>query len=35
MVGVNVCGRSPKRFVEPMNIISEVIISAQVRPFGE
>lgn len=34
VVGVNVCGRSPKRFVEPMNIISETIIKVQVRPFG-
>lgn len=35
VVGVNVCGRSPRRFVEPINIISEIIISDQVRPFGE
>lgn len=31
---MNVCGRSPRRFVEPMNIIREIIIRAQVRPFG-
>lgn len=34
VVGVNVCGRSPRRFVEPINMISETIIKAQVRPFG-
>lgn len=28
------CGRSPSRFVEPINIIRETIIRAQVRPFG-
>lgn len=27
-------GSRPKRLVEPMNMISETIISAQVRPFG-
>lgn len=34
MVGVNVWGRSPRRLVEPINIISDTIIRAQVRPFG-
>lgn len=34
VVGVNVCGRRPRRFVEPMNMISETIIRVQVRPFG-
>lgn len=34
VVGVNVCGRRPSRFVEPMNMIRETIIRAQVRPFG-
>lgn len=34
VVGVNVCGRSPRRFVEPMNMIREIIIRVQVRPFG-
>lgn len=34
VVGVNVCGSRPKRFVEPINIISETIIRVQVRPFG-
>lgn len=27
-------GSRPKRLVEPINIISDTIISAQVRPFG-
>lgn len=34
VVGVNVWGSKPRRLVEPMNIISDTIISAQVRPFG-
>lgn len=34
MVGVNVWGSRPRRLVEPINIISDTIISAQVRPFG-
>ena len=34
VVGVKVWGRRPRRFVEPINIIRETIISAQVRPFG-
>lgn len=34
VVGVNVWGRRPNRFVEPINIIKETIIRAQVRPFG-
>lgn len=34
VVGVNVCGRRPRRLVEPINIIREIIISDQVRPFG-
>lgn len=28
------CGRRPRRLVEPMNIIRETIIRVQVRPFG-
>lgn len=35
VVGVNVCGRRPRRFVEPINIIRDTNISDQVRPFGE
>lgn len=34
VVGENVFGRSPKRFVDPINITKDAIISAQVRPFG-
>ena len=34
VVGVNVCGRRPRRLVEPMNIMRETIIRVQVRPFG-
>lgn len=34
VVGVNVCGRRPRRFVDPINIIRETIINAHVRPFG-
>lgn len=34
VVGVNVWGSRPRRLVEPINIISDTIISAQVRPFG-
>lgn len=35
VVGVNVCGRSPRRLVDPMNIIREISMSDHVRPFGE
>lgn len=34
VVGVNVCGKSPRRFVDPINIISDTSISDHVRPFG-
>lgn len=34
VVGVNVWGRRPSRLVDPINIIREMIISDQVRPFG-
>lgn len=34
VVGVNVWGKRPKRLVDPINIISEMIINVQVRPFG-
>lgn len=34
VVGVNVCGNSPSRFVDPINMIRETTIRAQVRPFG-
>lgn len=34
VVGVNVCGKRPRRFVDPINIIKETIISVQVRPLG-
>lgn len=34
VVGVNVWGNKPKRLVDPINMISETIISAHVRPFG-
>lgn len=34
VVGVNVWGSKPKRFVDPINIIREMIIRAHVRPFG-
>lgn len=33
VVGVKEWGRSPSRFVDPINIISEISISDQVRPF--
>lgn len=35
VVGVNVCGRSPRRLVEPMNKISDTNIRDHVRPLGE
>lgn len=35
VVGVNVCGSNPSRFVEPMNIIRDASIRDQVRPLGE
>lgn len=35
VVGVNVWGRSPNRFVDPINIIRETNIRDHVRPFGE
>lgn len=34
VVGVNVWGKSPRRFVDPINIMRETIISVHVRPFG-
>lgn len=34
VVGVNVWGNRPRRFVEPINRISEISISDHVRPFG-
>lgn len=34
VVGVNECGRRPSRFVEPINMIREISISDQVRPFS-
>lgn len=34
VVGVNECGRRPSKFVEPMNMIREISISDQVRPFS-
>lgn len=34
VVGVNVCGRRPNRFVDPINIISDTSINDHVRPFG-
>lgn len=34
VVGVNVCGSKPRRFVDPINIIKDTIIRDQVRPFG-
>lgn len=33
VVGVKEWGNSPSRFVEPMNIISEINMSVQVCPF--
>lgn len=33
VVGVKEWGKSPSRFVDPMNIISEINIRDQVRPF--
>lgn len=33
VVGVNECGRSPRRFVEPMNRIRDINISVQVCPL--
>lgn len=35
VVGVNVCGSRPSRFVDPMNIMSDTSIRDHVRPFGE
>ena len=35
VVGVNVWGRSPRRFVDPINRMSEISIRDHVRPFGE
>lgn len=35
VVGVNVCGNSPSKFVEPINIIRETSIRDHVRPLGE
>lgn len=35
VVGVNVWGNRPRRFVEPINIISDTSMSAHVRPFGD
>lgn len=35
VVGVNVCGKSPRRLVEPINIIKDTSMSAHVRPLGE
>lgn len=34
VVGVKECGRRPRRLVEPINIIREISIRDQVRPFG-
>lgn len=34
VVGVNVCGKRPRRFVDPINMIRETIIRVHVRPFG-
>lgn len=33
VVGVKEWGRSPSKFVDPINIISEISINDQVRPF--
>ena len=33
-VGVNVCGKRTRRFVDPINMIRETIIRVHVRPFG-
>lgn len=35
VVGVNVCGKSPRRLVEPMNKIRDISMSDHVRPLGE
>ena len=35
VVAVNVWGSRPSRFVDPIKMISEISIRAQVRPFGE
>lgn len=35
VVGVNVCGRRPKRLVEPIKIISEISNRVHERPFCE
>lgn len=35
VVGVNVCGSSPSRFVDPINMINDTNIRDHVRPFGE
>lgn len=35
VVGVNVWGSSPRRFVDPIKMMSEVSIRDHVRPFGE
>lgn len=35
VVGVNVCGSSPRRFVEPMNIIRDTDIKDHVCPLDE
>lgn len=35
VVGVNEWGRSPRRLVDPINIIRETSIRDQVRPLGE
>lgn len=34
VVGLNVWGTSPRRFVDRINIIREIIISVHVHPFG-
>lgn len=33
VVGVKEWGRSPSKFVDPINIISEISINDQARPF--
>lgn len=33
VVGVNECGRRPRRFVDPINRISEISIRVQVWPL--
>ena len=35
VVGVNVCGRRPRRLVEPIKMISEISRRVHERPFCE